>query len=454
MKAMARPMRTIVLGGAIAVTALAAAPNPIARPEGIVVITLDTTRADRLPAYGFHEVATPAIDRLALEGVVFDEAESVAPLTLVAHTSLFTGLYPPHHGVRDNLDTPLDRSVASLPELLQRRGFQTAAFVGSVVLAGDRGVARGFDVYRDVHGVDGHGEPVRRRPGAEVVDEAIEWIDQLTTRHFCLWVHLYDAHAPRSLPLEVRRVYGNSYEGAIAYMDSQVGRLLDALEHKKLLGTSAIVLAGDHGESLGEHGEREHGIFLYEAALRVPLVIRAPGLMPRRIQRPVSLVDVMPTALDLVAEAPLQSIDGESLVPALRDRRGRAPADRSVYAESMYAQRFGWAPLRMIRDGGLKYIDAPRPELYDLYADPSEQHDLSAERPSTVAALRRALEGMARGPSVDRASDSVSAERLRTLASLGYVGGHSSLPSTPSAGGLDPKDFIGIYNSIRNGRLR
>jgi arylsulfatase A-like enzyme len=442
-------MRTIVLGSLIAAPALVAAPRQIARPSGVVIITLDTTRADRLPAYGFEGVTTPAIDRLAREGVVFNEADSVAPLTLVAHTSLFTGRYPPHHGVRDNLDPPLARSVSTLPEILQRRGFHTGAFVASVVLARDRGLARGFDVYRDVQGVDRHGELVRRRAGAEVIDDAIDWLDRLTMRRFCLWVHLYDAHAPRSLPVEIRRVYGNSYEGGIAYMDAQVGRLVDALERKHLLETTAIVLTGDHGESLGDHGEREHGIFLYEAALHVPLVIRAPGVTPRRIHGEVSLVDVMPTALDLLGVGPSGSIDGESLMPALH---GHTPSDRSIYAESMYAKRFGWAPLRMIRDGGLKYIDAPRPELYDVYADPFEQHDLSAERPSTIAALQRALDGIARNIARQDSLVAMNAHTLRMLAALGYVDRSQPPPSIPLAGELDPKDFIATYNAIREAR--
>jgi arylsulfatase A-like enzyme len=441
--------RPIVLGSVIAAAAFVAAPREIARPSSVVIITLDTTRADRLPAYGFQGVATPAIDRLAREGAVFDETESVAPLTLVAHTSLFTGLYPPHHGVRDNLDTPLARSVPSLPELLERRGFRTAGIVGSIVLASDRGLARGFELYDDVNGVDHHGERVRRRTGGEVVDRAVDWIDRLTTRRFCLWVHLYDAHAPQSLPLEVRRVYGNSYEGGIAYVDSQVGRLLDALERKHLLETSAIVLTGDHGESLGDHGEREHGIFLYEAALHVPLVIRAPGVRPHRIHGVVSLVDIMPTVLDLLGFFVPHSIDGESLMPALR---GHGREDRVAYGESMYPKRFGWAPLRMIRDGGLKYIDAPRPELYDVYVDPFEQHDLSAEQPWTVATLRRALNGMARDRASDHPSDAMNVERLRMLASLGYIEGSRPVSSKPSVVDLDPKDFIATYNAIREAR--
>ena len=436
-------IRTALLAGIVVVSVgLAASSAHPPRPSNLVIITLDTTRADRLPAYGFASVATPSIDWLARTGVVFDDAESVAPLTLTAHTSLFTGLYPPRHGVRDNVDAPLGTAHATLAGILSARGFHTAAFVGSVVLAADRGLSRGFDVYKDGGTHDGQGP--RRRSASEVVDDAQRWIDSLDGGPFFLWVHLYDVHAPQAPPVEFRRAYGDRYEGAIAYVDSQIARLLETLERKGALATSAIVVAGDHGESLGEHGEREHGIFLYEGALHIPFVIRAPGVAPRHVSGVTSLVDVLPTLLGLFGIQSSPTIDGRSLVPALR---GLPLRDRAVYAESMYSTRFGWSPLRMIRDRELKYIDAPRPELYDLRTDPSEQRDLSTARPAVLAHMRAELAAI--GLTTETVGEpAAGADRLRALASLGYISGRSTRRAVDA--GLDPKDYIDVYNALRH----
>jgi arylsulfatase A-like enzyme len=387
------------------------------RPSGLVIVTLDTTRADRLPAYGFGSVATPAIDGLASRGAVFDEAVSVAPLTLPAHTSLFTGLYPPHHGVRDNTDRALDPAHPTLASLLHDRGFHTAAFVGAIVLGADRGLSRGFDVYDD--GRAPGLPPPRRRPGREVVDRARAWIDSLDGQPFFLWVHLYDVHAPQALPVEFRRASGDRYEGGIAYVDDQIGRLLDALGRRDRLSNTVIVVAGDHGESLGDHGEQEHGIFLYESTLRVPLVVCAPGVAARRVAGVTSVVDLFPTVLRLLGVAVPAPGDGVSLVPALMG--GRLP-ERAIYAESVYAAHFGWGPLRMIRDGRFKFIDAPTPELYDLDRDPNERHNVAAEHLATAAALRGELLRMPQQVALDRDAFRLPLERLQALDALGYVG--------------------------------
>jgi arylsulfatase A-like enzyme len=387
------------------------------RPSGLVIVTLDTTRADRLPAYGFGGVATPAIDGLASRGAVFDEAVSVAPLTLPAHTSLFTGLYPPHHGVRDNTDRALDPAHATLASLLHDRGFRTAAFVGAIVLGADRGLSRGFDLYDDgrEHGMP----PPRRRSGREVVDRARAWIDGLDGQPFFLWVHLYDVHAPQALPVEFRRAYGDRYEGGLAYVDDQIGRLLDALGRRDRLSNTVIVVAGDHGESLGEHGEREHGIFLYESTLHVPLVICAPGVAATRVAGVTSLVDLFPTVLRLLGVAVPAPGDGLSLVPALSG--GRVP-ERAIYAESIYAAHFGWGTLRMVRDGRFKFTGAPKPELYDLDRDPLEQQNLADEHLATASALERELLGMNADVSLDADTARLPPERLEALKALGYVG--------------------------------
>jgi arylsulfatase A-like enzyme len=387
------------------------------RPTGLVIITLDTTRADRLPAYGFGGVATPAINGLASRGAVFDEAVSVAPLTLTAHTSLFTGLYPPHHGVRDDTDRALDPTHATLASLLHDRGFHTAAFVGANVLGADRGLARGFDVYDD--GRAPGTPPPRRRSGQEVVDRVRVWIDGLDDTPFFLWVHLYDVHAPQVLPVEFRRAYGDRYEGGIAYVDDQIGQLLDALGRRDRLSTTVIVVAGDHGESLGEHGEQEHVIFLYESTLRVPLVLCAPGVAATRVAGVTSLVDIFPTVLRLLGVAVPAARDGVSLVPALSG--GRLP-ERTIYAESTYAAHFGGGPLRMVRNGPFKLIDAPTPELYDLDHDPLERRNLANEHLATAAALRGELLQMTQHVPPGRDAFGLPPERLQALEALGSVG--------------------------------
>lgn len=413
------------------------------RPSNVVVISLDTTRADRLPAYGFSGMTTPALDRIARQGMVFDCAETVAPLTLPAHTSLFTGLYPPHHGVRDNADAPAVGVAAAptLAEILRARGFRTAAFVGSVVLSRSRGLARGFDTYSD-GAYDGL-PPPRRRDGSIVIDEASAWIDRQDGAPFFLWVHLYDVHGPQRLPIEYRRAYGDSYEGGLAYADAQVGRLLNSLERKGVIPSTAVIVAGDHGESLGDHGEREHGIFVYESTMHVPLIVRSPGARRGHADGLVSLVDVLPTVVDLFGLPRPSGLDGVSLVPALR---GRRLPEREVYAESMYPSHLGWGPLRMLRRERMKYIEAPRPELYDLATDPFERRNLVSERPAAADGMRARLAAIAAISPRYAAAGAPDVETARGLAALGYISGRPA----PPAPVLDAKDYIRSFSLRRH----
>ena len=404
-----------VLAVSAGVTHCASRPAP---PSGLVIITLDTTRADRLPAYGFGSVATPSIDAVARRGVVFSDAMTVAPLTLTAHTSLFTGLYPAHHGVRDNTDAPLDPSHTTLAAILRARGFRTGAFVGSIVLSADRGLSQGFDVYDD--GSTGGERAPHRRNAREVVERASAWIRALNEgAPFFLWVHLYDVHAPQTLPVEFRRTYGDRYEGGIAYVDAEIGRLIDVLRQRRLLDRTVEVIAGDHGESLGEHGETQHGLLVYDSTMHVPLIVAAPGVAPGRILVPTSLVDVLPTVCDLL-HVPAPAGDGRSLMPVVR---GSAVPDRLVYGESMYPRHFGKTPLRMLRDGRFKYIEARQPELYDLQSDPSELHDVSAARPSVMSALAQVLQSTDRADDRRSPTNGIDPERRRALAALGYASG-------------------------------
>jgi arylsulfatase A-like enzyme len=418
-----------------------------APPANVLIVTLDTTRPDRLSAYGFQSASMPAIDRLAREGILFQRATTVAPLTLPAHSSLLTGLYPQHHGVRDNADSPLEPAHRTLAEILRGRGFRTAAFVAASVLASDRGLSRGFDVYRDTTTSSDAGAPPRvRRPGNEVIDEALTWLNGHEDSPFFVWVHLYDAHAPYRTPEPYRTQYAaDPYEGSLAFVDAQVDRVMQWLDSHQELSRTLIVVAGDHGESLGDHEELEHGIFLYESVVHVPLIMRVPGVAPRRFVAITSLVDVMPTVLG-VLRLPGPPVDGLDLTPALRG--AGEPADRVVYSESRYPERFGWSALRAARDGRFKLIDAPRPELYDLETDPFEERNLYTTRSATATALARRLEAfdaLERLP-VSDPINRVPADVRARLGALGYISADAR-----SAGSTrrDPKDYIATYNAMR-----
>jgi arylsulfatase A-like enzyme len=390
-------------------------------PTGLVIVTLDTTRADRLPAYGLADISMPGLDRLAREGVVFDQATSVAPLTLPAHSSIFTGLFPPVHGVRDNSDPPLAANYSTLAEVLRKRGFRTGAFIGSVVLDANRGLAQGFDRYV---GVPADGTPMaRQRRADEVMTDAITWLDEVGDSRFLLWAHLFDAHLPYDPPEPFRSTYFDQYIGEIAFADSQIARLLDALDRKQLTNRTTVIVVGDHGESLGDHGEKDHGRTVYESVLRVPLIVRSPRLPPRRVGDIVRLVDVMPTALDLLGVSSPARCDGVSLVGLMKGERS---LDLESYSESQYARRLGGSPVRAIRAGRFKLIDAPTPELYDLERDPFEEHNVyTAERGVADGLSRRlvALERTAGWKPFARETAPVPADVKERLRSLGYVAG-------------------------------
>ena len=436
-----------VIVGALAGAVRTSAPSAIAN---VLIVTLDTTRADRLPPYGYQSASMPAIERLGDQGVVFLQAFTVAPLTLPAHCSLLTGLYPPHHNVRDNGDPPLDRSHPTLAEVLHGYGLRTAAFVATDVLAADRGLARGFDVYRDPFSAHSDA-PTNRRPANEVIDEALGWLSDRDDSRFFVWVHLYDAHAPYRPPEPFRsRFATDPYEGSLVFMDAQVDRLLQWLETHQQLARTLVVVAGDHGESLGDHGELEHGIFVYDSVLRVPLIMRGPGIPARRFVPVTSLVDVMPTILSLL-RIPSIVTDGRDFAQGMIGA-ANVP-ERSVYSESMYPQQFGLSALRAVRVGGRKFIDAPRPELYDLATDPFEEHNLY-QTGSTASAMAARLDAFGeprRAPGAATNGNVPDAERRRRLAALGYIAGDARTPTAPA---LDPKDYIETYNATRRrGRL-
>jgi arylsulfatase A-like enzyme len=410
------------------------------------MITLDTTRADRLSPYGFVNVSLPHLERLAREGVVFDQATSVAPLTLPAHTSLFTGLLPPNHGVRDNADPALDESQTTLAEALHARGFRTAAFVGSVVLDPDRGLAQGFEMYRGVGDADHVVERGQRRAD-RVIADAIQWLDAIGDSRFLLWTHLYDPHRPYDPPEPYATIYAhNLYLGEIAFTDSQIGQLLEALQNRGLLDRTMVIVAGDHGESLGEHGERDHGFFIYENVLRVPLIVRAPALTPFRVGEVVRLVDIMPTVLDLV-DVSVPQVDGISLVDLMRGRR--RGLDLEAYSESVYPQRLGWSSLRGLREGRFKLIDAPRPELYDLERDPLEHQNIYEQRRElarTMTARAAAMANLGMSGRTREERPGLTPELEARLRAVGYVGSDAVHDRNDRPSLCDPKDCIGRRN--------
>jgi arylsulfatase A-like enzyme/tetratricopeptide (TPR) repeat protein len=425
------------------------------RPN-ILLVTLDTTRADRMGFLGSTRGLTPALDALAADGIVFERAYAQAPITTVSHATVLSGTYPSSHGVAD-FGSPLAARVPYLPDILRRGGYRTGAFVGSLVLDPLSGTAPGFD-----RGFDRYDAGFRlRRPGEsrydtierrgdDVAARAARWIAEGGSRPWFAWVHLYDPHDPYDPPADLKRRFAASpYDGEIAAVDRAAGRLLQAA------GPSAIVaVTADHGESLGDHGEDTHGVFLYEAALHVPLVMRLPGRRAAgtRVTARVRLVDVAPTLLGAAAAPADAAMQGESLLPLSDRKAARAGGDRPAYAETDYPRHaFGWSALASWRNDRFLFIRAPKPELYDLVADPRATRNLADSRARVVDGMNAELERFIRG--VSAAGDgrgpapatTVAPEVAQRLAALGYVGGSGSAPAMT---GVDPKDRIALANAL------
>jgi choline-sulfatase len=438
-------------------------------PLNVLLVTLDTTRADRLGAYGYARARTPRLDRLAAEGVRFDRVTSPAPITLPAHASILTGLYPFHHGVRNNGNFYLADRFATIATVLKAKGYRTAAFVSSFVLDRRYGLARGFDTYDDR--MEGAGPRVlelgAERRGDRTSLAFLSWLDRYAAAPagtppaagtatpvapFFAWLHLYDPHEPYHAPPPFGTAFADSpYDGEIAFDDAIVASVLDKLRALGMLDRTLIAVIGDHGESLGDHGEDTHTMFVYESAVRVPLILWRPGVVPSGIvvQRVVRATDLAPTLLDLAGAPPLAGIDGTSLVSAVN---GGAPADPPpAYAETLLPQLYmNWAPLRAVRDGRWKLIDAPRPELYDLQSDPGERQNRYDDRRQTADLLRRQLDQMTSGQRGGMTVVRMDREALDRLAALGYVGAGAEPADGPApAGSTDPKDMIAVFNELR-----
>ena len=417
-------------------------------PPNLLLVTIDTLRADRVGAYGYAKGATPTLDGLARAGVLVEDAVVQTPQTRPSHVSIFTGRQPFEHGIRDNFSPPLDARFPTLATLLKDRGYATGGFIGAYPVSRDSGLNRGFDLFDDPFGSGGRGARDDRsaRPAGEVVDKALAWLGGVRQRPFFAWVHVFDPHAPYQPPPPYReRFKAEPYDGEVAYADAQLAKLLQWLTRSGEAARTLVVVTSDHGEGLGDHGEDEHLVFLYDTTLRVPLLLSWPGRLPAgaRVRGQFRSVDLLPTLLELLG-APARATSGASRATALREG-GRIP-DNESYAESLYGElHYGWAPLRALRGQGWKYIHAPRAELYDLREDPGETRNRLDDRGQVATAMRQRLlaQDSKPPPAAAAAIDPDAAERL---AALGYVGG-ALFVGTPS--GVDPKDTIGEYEQSR-----
>ena len=424
---------------------------PAEPAANLILITLDTTRRDRLSCYGFAKPTTPHLDRLAEEGILFEQACTPVPITLPAHATMLTGLYPFQHGVRHNGSYVLSGSVRTLAEMLKERGYETSAILAAFTVERRFGLAQGFDHYDDrFSAAFAPGSIEAQRVGAEVTRLALEWIAHRSGKPFFLWVHYFDPHAPYHPPEPYKsRFPGDAYSGEVAYMDAAVGDLIAGLEAQELLEKSVLMVAGDHGEGLGEHHEATHSTFIYQTTQRVPLILRFPRSAPwqerqwreHRIEDQVSLADLLPTAWNALgfARDDLPPVAGQSLLPVIA---GTAAGHAWLYHESLVPDLdYGMSELRGLQIDPWKYIRAPQPELYNLAEDPGELRNLAGSERERVATMEARLaailqaEGQAAAPLV---MDEESREKLR---SLGYLGGSASPAAARRA---DPKEQTGV----------
>ena len=452
--------RTVTVAFLLASEGLAAcrggAPPRRANRPNVLLVTIDTLRADRLGCYGYAGAATPTLDALTARGVRFSTAIAHVPLTAPSHASILTGLTPLGHGMRDNGGFVLPEKVRSVAEDFKDAGYQTAAFVSGFPLTRRFGLDRGFDIYDDhlPRGSDPRRPAYVERTADRTTDAALHWLegtgkDSRPTPWFA-WVHYYDPHAPYEPPEAFRPRFGSSpYDGELAFVDEQLGRLLSAFEEKGPAAGTVVLVTADHGESLGEHGEDTHGIFVYDSTLRVPWIMAGVGIPAGRTVSTVARgIDVAPTLLDYAGLKTRGVVEGRSLRPAAD---GKTLDDAAAYAESLHAQlQYGWAPLHALRTDRFKLIHAPRAELYDLKADGAETHDRAAQEAPRVEALRRELQRVM-ATTIPSASQAIDAETAERLGALGYLGGGGASRAT-AATGRDPKDGIGLATRLgRNG---
>jgi arylsulfatase A-like enzyme/tetratricopeptide (TPR) repeat protein len=421
----------------------------------VLVITLDTIRADRLGAYGNRRIETPFTDGLAARGVLFESCVAPAPLTLPSHASIFSGTYPLYHGVRDNGDFVVPADLPLMAELFHAKGYRTGAFVGAFVLAARWGLNRGFDVYTEPTGASAAdvlsmGDVQRR--GEAVVDDALAWLQQPSGSPFFAWIHLYDPHLPYDAVSPFReRFPDDPYSAEVAYSDAQLARIGAFLTSAGLTRNTMIVFAGDHGEGLGDHDEIDHGLLVYQTTVRVPLIITHPGLRSPGSRRPevVSLVDLLPTVADATGVRRPAEVQGQSLWPLL----GGAGQfrERPVYSETYYPRlHFGWSALTSLQDRSVQFIDSSEPELYDLATDPGQKLNLLETKPGLLAEMRVRLTELEAflGSDAKTASRAPDPETIAKLRSLGYVAGGEDLEEREGASLPSPRRKLTIYNKL------
>jgi len=445
-----------VLGGALVGGLLAwlwlAGEGGIRRESGlnVLLVTIDTLRADALGSYGRKGAETPWLDRLANEGVRFEDAHAHNVTTLASHANILSGRHPSEHGVRDNAGFRFPAANETLATLLKARGYRTGAFVSAFPLDSRFGLARGFDVYDDRF-VDAQARPVlleQERPGPATVSLAKAWIDSGGEQPWLAWVHLYEPHAPYAPPEPLAsRFRDRPYDGEVAAVDVALGPLVEPLLAAGARGRTLVVVTSDHGESLGEHGEATHGIFAYEATLRVPLVLHQPRLLrPRVVTAPARHVDLLPTILDALALPLPADLPGRSLLEAAV---GQPVGDVTTYFEALSGQlNRGWAPLHGVIRGGLKHVELPIPELYDLASDPGESRNLAASRPRELETLRgRLAPFLAQGSGARPGrEDEATLERLR---SLGYLGAADAPRKDRYTEADDPKTLLPLDAALQ-----
>lgn len=425
-------------------------------PENLLLITIDTLRPDHLGCYGDRSIKTPNIDDLAAHGIRFAQAVAAVPLTLPSHASILTGTYPPVHGVRDMGGFVLGDSPPTLATVLAKAGFRTAAFVGSFTLDHRFGLNRGFETYDDDMPPAGTASASVREPErrAEVVaDRALAWLAARPPGRFFLWVHFFDPHTPYDPPEPYRSQYaGRLYDGEIAYTDAQLGRLLEALRQKGLAERTLIALLGDHGESLGEHGESTHGIFLYDATVRIPLILAGPGVPAgKTVEAQVRSIDLMPTILAALRLPPGHELQGTSLWPVMKGGTTLPPESRFAYLETIYPRtHLAWSELRGLRTAEWKYIQAPHEELYDLRVDSAEEHNGLRKNPAVLERYKAVLGGIlgeSRRDEVLRAGQ-LSEEARQELDSLGYVSAGLGQPVKLDMSRPDPKTRVALLHNF------
>ncbi|MCH7595250.1 MAG: sulfatase-like hydrolase/transferase [Planctomycetes bacterium] len=425
--------------------------------HSLILITLDTTRADHLGCYGSTTARTPTLDRMAARGIRFARAYTPVPLTLPSHCSIFTGRYPKEHGLRDNGRQALPDHFPTLATIFKEHGYRTGAFIASIVLESRFGLDRGFDLYSDDLGHVKPGQVLLdlEIPADTVTDRALSWLDENRDERFFCWVHYFDAHDPYEPPPAFRAQHEHPYDGEIAFVDTQIRRIVNWLERSNLASRTCVVIVGDHGESFGEHGNNGHTIFLYETNLHVPMIFVHPEVLPsgHDVESVVELVDVLPTVMDLYGWTAPAGLLGRSLVPALARRE---MVERPVYSENQsVTTAWGWAQQRSLTTDRWKYISSTRPELYDLRADAEEMKNLVDERPDVARKMLDSLitryEEMTPGQADDMAVDLAM---VRALETLGYVSSRSDAHSDEflTAGLPDPKDSLGAVRQVERAK--